>query len=105
MTPHHLKPLIGLLDRAIKIEHEENRQLRSGCPEDCREYGWTPLEATPESVIHTSPGVIFTPCTARYIVRPRHGGAVPCFGHDTTVCRVWNNFVPGVMINDNRHLS
>jgi hypothetical protein len=47
MNPHHLKDdLIALLDRAIKSEHEENRQLRSGCYEDCREYEWTPLQAT-----------------------------------------------------------
>ena len=46
MGAHHLKDFIALLDRAIKSEHEENRQLRSGCHEDCREYEWTPLQAT-----------------------------------------------------------
>jgi hypothetical protein len=31
MAPYHLEHLVALLDPAIKIEHEENRQLRSGC--------------------------------------------------------------------------
>jgi hypothetical protein len=67
MAPHHLKHLIALLDRAIKIEHEENRQLRSGCHEDCKEYEWTRLEATPEWQLDTSLGMIFTPYPRRSI--------------------------------------
>jgi hypothetical protein len=63
MAPHHLTHLIALLERAIKIEHEENRQLRSGCQEDCREYEWTPLEATPRWLINTSLEVPSPPST------------------------------------------
>ena len=72
MDPHHLKHLIALLDRAIKIEHEENRQLRSECHEDCKEYEWTPHEATPEWQLDTSFGVIFTPYPRRSICSARH---------------------------------
>jgi hypothetical protein len=63
MAQIHLEHLVALLDRAIKIEHEENRQLRSGCQEDCREYEWTPLEATPRWLINTSLEVPSPPST------------------------------------------
>src|SRR5580692_5494702 len=72
MAPHDPKHLIALLDRAKKIEHEENRQLRSGCHEDCKEYEWTPHEATPEWQLDTSFGVIFTPYPRRSICSARH---------------------------------
>ena len=67
MAPHHLTHLIALLERAIKIEHEENRQLRSGCHEDCKEYEWTPLKATPEWLLNTSLGVTSFFCAARLV--------------------------------------
>jgi hypothetical protein len=70
MAPHDLKHLIALLDRAIRIEHEENRQLRSGCHEDCREYEWIPAEVTPERLLNTRLAVPSFLSLARYMMRP-----------------------------------
>jgi len=45
MTPQqtHLPERSHLdeLCRALEMEHEDNRQLRPGCHEDCREYSET----------------------------------------------------------------
>lgn len=58
-----LMHLIAELCRSIDSEHEENRQLRSGCHEDCREYEWTPLEATSGWMINSSLDVPSPPWT------------------------------------------
>jgi len=52
MDPGKLKHLITELCHSFDSEREENRQLRRGCLEDCTEYEWTPLEATPDWVIN-----------------------------------------------------
>jgi hypothetical protein len=63
MDSGKLMHLIAELCRAIDCEHEENRQLRSGCHEDCREYEWSPLEATSGWMINSSLEVPSSPWT------------------------------------------